>query len=226
MPSWTDERFGSMIRVALWLEQVVGVGNVFTKTRLREAFPDVAQIDRRARDLRDHGWKVDTSREDSSLRQEEQRYVQKGAEVWLPGQAKAKPRASLTAAQRSKVLHVDGFLCRSCGIAPGDPYDDDDLVTAQLDIARRLVRMPDGTVETQLVAECNRCRVGGRKHTVDLGSVIRDVELLGPLERKIFMGWVVADQRKLSELERLWGRYRALPADSRAVVRDELGASN
>src|SRR5690242_5609436 len=105
IPPWEDRRFGSMVRVALWLEQVIGIDGVFTKTRLREAFPDVAQIDRRARDLRDHGWRVDTSREDPSLKQDEQRYVEKGAEVWVPGQMRAKPKSSITAAQRSKVLH-------------------------------------------------------------------------------------------------------------------------
>lgn len=222
MPSWRDKNYGSMIRGALWLVQEVGIGGIFTKADLRAAFPDVAQIDRRLRDLRDHGWQIDTNREDPSLRQEEQRYVQRGAEVWVPGQAKAKPKAALTAAQRSKVLHDDGFLCRSCGIAPGDQYEDG--TTAQLDIARRAVVLADGKQEVQLIAECNRCRVGGRNRVDDAGAVLRRLEALGPVETRIFADWVEADERKLSGLEKLWGAYRALPADSRKVIRQAVRA--
>ncbi|KOV76810.1 hypothetical protein ADL03_43650 [Nocardia sp. NRRL S-836] len=211
-----------MIRGALWLEQEVGLGGIFTKTDLRTAFPEVAQIDRRLRDLRDHGWQIDTNREDPLLRQEEQRYVQRGAEVWIPGQAKTKPKAALTTAQRSKVLHDDGHLCRSCGIAPGDSYDDG--TTAQIDIARRTVVLPDGAQEVQLIAECNRCRVGGRNRVEDVGAVLSRLAMLGPLELRIFAGWVEADKRKLSGLEELWGAYRALPADARRAIRQAVRA--
>lgn len=219
LPSWRDkEQFGSMIRAALWLETEVGEGQVFTKALLREAFPDVAQIDRRLRDLRDRGWQIDTAREDPSLRAEEQRYVKMGAPVWVPGNAKAKPKATLTVAQRTKVLAGDNFLCRSCGIAAGDSYSDDDVSSAQLDIARRKVLLPDGTAEMQLVTECNRCRVGARSREVDLAEMIGKVKALGSLEKDIFAGWVKADRRRLNRLEELWGLYRALPADSRALV--------
>lgn len=216
MPPWTDRSYGSMVRAALWLEQVVGLGGVFTKTDLRNAFPDVAQIDRRLRDLRDHGWRISTSREDVSLRQEEQRYAERGAQVWVPGEARAKPKAAISAAQRSQVLYRDDNLCRSCGIAHGDPFDDGSK--AQLDIARRSVRLPNGKEEVQLVTECNRCRVGGRHRVVDVGDILEQVDSLGPLELKIFAGWIAADERKLSGLEKLWGAYRALPAESRDVI--------
>ena len=56
MPRWDDANLGTMRRAALWLVEVVGEGNSFTKSQLREAFPEVAQIDRRMRDLRDFGW--------------------------------------------------------------------------------------------------------------------------------------------------------------------------
>ncbi|ASR33652.1 hypothetical protein BAY61_00105 [Prauserella marina] len=229
MPSWrdTDTKRGSMARGALWLVQEIGINGIFTKSDVREAFPEVSQIDRRLRDLRDYGWQIDTHREDPELKQDEQRLVQVGAEVWVPGQAKAKPKTSVTAAQRKKVMEADGWLCRSCGLAGGDIYDDG--ATAQLDIARRNVLLPDGTEEVQLSTECKKCRVGGRGSVVDLGEILRLVELLGPLEKTIFGGWLSADERRLSGMERLWGLYRAMPADSRAAVRravlgdDELG---
>jgi hypothetical protein len=223
MPSWRDKdsKRGSMARGALWLVQEVGLNGIFTKNDLRVAFPDVAQIDRRLRDLRDYGWQIDTYREDPELKQDEQRLVKVGAEVWIPGQAKTvKPKVGVTAAQRQKVMEADGWLCRSCGIAGGDSFDDG--TTAQLDIARRQVLLPGGTEETQLSTECNKCRVGGRGSIVDLGEILRLVESLGPLEKKIFGGWLSADERRLSGLERLWGLYRAMPADSRAAVRREV----
>lgn len=92
LPSWQDSKLGTMKRAALWLVQVVGEENVFTKAELREAFPDVAQIDRRMRDLRDFGWKIDTKREDIDLDANEQRYVQRGEPVWEPGRGPG-PRA-------------------------------------------------------------------------------------------------------------------------------------
>ncbi|SDZ58176.1 hypothetical protein SAMN05216215_11143 [Saccharopolyspora shandongensis] len=225
LPSWQDPKLGSMVRAALWLESEVGERNIFTKSRLREAFPDVSQIDRRIRDLRDYGWQIDTKREDPSLRQEEQRYTKKGAEVWLPElRAKAKPKekTGLTAAQRTKVMSDDGFLCRSCGAAAGDLYEDG-VSSVQLDIARKQIRLADGTEEVQLVTECNRCRVGGRGKVVDLGEVIADVASLSPLEFEVFTTWLERDRRTFSTLEKLWATYRTLPGEARAEVKKAVG---
>ncbi|MBH1934543.1 hypothetical protein I5Q34_09625 [Streptomyces sp. AV19] len=226
LPSWQDEKFGSKTRAALWLEAEVGEGNVFTKTRLREAFPDVAQIDRRMRDLRDHGWTIHTRREDPSLKLEEQRYVKKGAEIWLPGQAKVdRSKSSLTAAQRTKVMAADSFLCRSCGIGAGESYGDGGQ-DSQLDVARRRVLLGGGLEEVQLVTECNRCRVGGRGREVDLVAVIDAWKDLMPLEQRIFAGWVDAGERKLSDLEKLWGVFRSLPESARETVRQAIQDGN
>jgi len=218
LPDWQDaSKFGTMIRAALWLETEVGEGNVFTKAQLREAFEGVAQIDRRIRDLRDHGYQIDTRREDPTLEQDEQRYVKKGAEVWIPGQATAKSKTSLTAAQRTKTMLQDNFLCRSCGIGSGESYGDGS-VAAQLDVARRKVRLANGSVETQLVTECNKCRVGGRGKEEDLPALLDEVKALSSIERQALAAWVKADRRDRSTLERLWGHYRTLPEASRAAL--------
>ncbi|MFC9588307.1 hypothetical protein ACFTUC_00590 [Streptomyces sp. NPDC056944] len=222
MPSWVDEKFGSKVRAALWLASVVGEGNVFTKGQLRAAFPEVAQIDRRVRDLRDHGWQIDTRREDESLNLDEQRFVKQGTEVWLPGQSKSlKEKTGLTAAQRTKVLLADSFLCRSCGIGAGESFGDGGQ-DAQLDVARRQVLGPDGTTRMQLVTECNRCRVGGRERLADLGALVGTLGRLSPLERSVFAGWLDAGRRNPSPMERLWGEYRTLPEEARNAVRDAL----
>lgn len=221
LPSYQDKKLGSMARAALWLVTMVGEGQVFTKSQLREAFPDVAQIDRRLRDLRVHGWRIDTSRDDPSLLQQEQRFVTRGTDVWIPGKSKApKHKASLTAAQRAKAMHDDNNLCRSCGIGAGEAYGDEGgIETAKLNVARRKVLMADGATEYQLVTECKRCGTGGGPdRQVDLGALLDLVEDLAPLEQRLFAKWIAADQRTFSPIEKVWGIYRTLPQESRAAV--------
>jgi hypothetical protein len=220
-PSWQDEKNGTMKRAALWLVQVVGEGNTFTKGQLREAFPTVAQIDRRTRDLRDFGWQIDTNREDLALGAHEQRFVQAGEPVWEPGKATRKGDATISATQRREQLSKDGHLCRSCGITPGQIYAGS-YEAAQLDIARREVRLPGGRQKVQLVTECKRCRIGGRGEAADLEKVTDRLGALAPFERKILAGWVSRDARDFSEVECLWAAYRAMPPASRAWVADLL----
>lgn len=219
LPSWQDKKLGSKARAALWLVSVVGEGNIFTKAELRTAFSDVAQIDRRVRELRPHGWKIATSREDPSLKQEEQRFVARGADVWIPGKAKApKHQNSLTSTQRAKVLKGDNHLCRTCGIGNGEAYEDG-IELAVLNVARRKVLSADGTTEYQFITECKKCVTGGgANREVDLGVLLELVENLGPIERRVFAGWIAADQRTLTPLDKMWGIYRTLPATSRDAV--------
>jgi hypothetical protein len=222
MPSWQDPRFGSTKRSALWLVQVVGEGELFTKSQLRDAFPDTQQIDRRMRDLRDFGWRIDTNREDPTLGSHEHRFVSRGEAVWEPGKGTKRTGGAISAAERREVLTRDGHRCRSCGIGPGEKYAGT-YILSQLDIARRSVRTPDGEVRMQLVVECNRCRVGGRDLTADLGDVIAKVDRLSAYERKMLAQWVRQDARGFSEVEELWAAYRTLPAESREAVREVLG---
>lgn len=48
------------------------------------------------------------------------------------------------------------------------------------------------------------------------------VEALSPVERLTLAGWLAADQRTLSPLDRLWGILRTLPEESRKTVADAL----
>jgi hypothetical protein len=221
MPSWRDTRLGTMRRAALWLVQEVGLGNTFTKSQLRDAFPEVSQIDRRMRDLRDFDWKINTNREDVELGTHEQRFVHQGAPVWEPGKAMRKRGVTITAAQRHEVLMRDGHKCRSCGVGPGETYVGTD-VTSQLDVARRSVRLPDGKTETQLVIECNRCRIGNRELVADLGELLSRIDRLPAIEKKILSAWVEQDSRGFSEIEDVWASYRTLPAAARQHVKDAL----
>ncbi|MER5256290.1 hypothetical protein [Streptomyces sp. NPDC002855] len=220
MPSWTDPKLGTMKRAALWLVTVVKEDGVFTKEDVKQAFPGVSQADRRVRDLRDHGWQIDTNREDASLGPHEQRFVKQGEPVWEPGRG-TRPSTSITQTRRREVLARDGHFCRSCGIAPGEVYAGT-YESAQIDIARRVVRQPDGRETTELVAECNRCRVGGRGSVTDLGSMLNRAEALSGLERRMLAGWMEQDRRDFSGAETFWADYRSLPAESRAKVREAL----
>ncbi|MEV0778578.1 hypothetical protein [Streptomyces sp. NPDC050428] len=221
LPSWTDESYGSMKRGALWLVTIVGEGNVFTKTQLKEAFPGTAQIDRRVRDLRDFGWRIDTNREDITLDANEQRFVTQGEPVWEPGKGRAKTSTPITATQRREIMAQDGYLCRSCGIPAGQMYAGT-YEAAQLDIARRQVRKDDGSTVTQLVTECSRCRVGGRDLTTDAPALLAKVQNLGGFERSILSGWVEEGEREFSALEVIWAEYQSLSAESRKQVQDVL----
>lgn len=222
-PSWRDDSLGTMKRVALWLVSEVGEGATFTKEALREAFPGVSQVDRRMRDLRDFGWRIDTNREDGGLDSHEQRFVKRGDPVWEPGRATRKSgTTAIGAARRREVLQRDGYICRSCGISPGETYAGT-YQAAQLDIARREVRKPDGGTATELVTECKRCRIGGRELTADLSRTLMEATTLSPMERKVLSSWVAADERQFSRLERVWSDYRSLPEQSRARLREELG---
>ncbi|MEE1796759.1 hypothetical protein PUR28_39265 [Streptomyces sp. BE308] len=221
LPSWQDKKFGTMKAAALWLLTVVGKGNVFTKEEVKNAFPGVAQADRRVRDLRDYGWQIDTHREDPQLGQHEQRFVEQGQPVWEPGKA-TKDSTAITDTQRRKVLAADGNHCRSCGITPGQTFAGS-FEAAQLDIARRKVKQPDGSRQVQLVAECNRCRVGGRGLEADPDAVIAGLSKLGGLQLQMLKDWVVADEREFGEVERIWADFRTLPADSRDAIRKALG---
>lgn len=227
MPSWQEttaggHKLGSMARAALWLIQEVGEGEIFTVAKLREAFPDIAQIDRRMRGLRDYGWEIATAREDPELRSQERRFVTRGKDVWVPGQAKTPShKSSITSAQRAKVMQEDGYLCRTCGITGGEAYDDD-IVQAVLNVARRPVTLADGSVTHQLVTECQRCGRGTVDRSVHLPELIAKIEALAPLERSVLSSWVKNDKRTYSQLEVLWGLYRTLPQESRKAVADAL----
>jgi hypothetical protein len=220
LPSWQDSKLGTMKRTALWLVQVVGEGNIFTKTELREAFPDVAQIDRRLRDLRDFGWKIDTKREDIDLDANEQRFVQRGEPVWEPGRG-TRPKSTITVTQRRELLATYNHKCSSCGATPGDAYADSE-VTAQLDVAKREVILPNGTRALQYVVECNRCRVGGIGATYDVPALLSEAASLPSLELDILKAWIKQGTRTFSSVENLWAKYRALPTEAREAFRDGL----
>jgi hypothetical protein len=135
LPDWKTSRAGARVRVALWLYQVVGEGGAFTKAQLREAFPNVEQIDRRMRDLRPEGWVIATYREDRSLSPDELRLVETGGKVWETAY-RSRQEKMPTEKERQAVFAADNFACAYCGIGGGERYPDDSVRTAKLSVVR------------------------------------------------------------------------------------------
>lgn len=212
-----------MVRGALWLVQVVGEGNTFTKNQLRDAFPGVSQVDRRIRDLRDYGWVVYSSAEDASLLREDQRFVSAGVPVWDPKARRANaPEKAISTKERQAVLARDGYMCTLCGIAGGESYPDDDIMTAVLSVSRRMVTLDDGRPRQVLVTECKRCRSGDAPAPLAVGEVVTAAADLDPGDLRRLVRWIERGRRGATALDRAWSAYLRVSPDERRRVAERL----
>ncbi|MEV7969425.1 hypothetical protein AB0O34_26085 [Sphaerisporangium sp. NPDC088356] len=224
LPAWDDtsSKYGTKIRVALWLVSVVGEGNLFTKAQLRDAFPGVEQVDRRMRDLRPHGWQILTNKEDASLSPNELRFLKVGEEVWDPKKATSSGD-TLSNKQRMAVFAGDDFMCVFCGISGGETYPESAHETAQLAVTRRPVELAGGETVIQYVTECRRCKAGSPVNMMDsLPGMIDAIAALGPDEREVLASWISKGRRQPDSVDRLWSEYRRLPAGARKNIAEHL----
>lgn len=225
-PAWndTEHRAGTMIKAALWLTQVVGEGETFTKGQLREAFPGVSQIDRRVRDLRDYGWVILANTEDATLTAEDQRFIRAGVPIWDPAARRAAaPGKAISAKEKQAVLQRDNYMCTVCGISGGEAYLDDSNQTAVLSVTRAETILPDGSEDVMLVTECKRCRAGHLGDPARADEVLADIKTLDLQELRRLNRWIERGRRGSTPLERAWTAYRRLPAEAQKAVRDALG---
>lgn len=228
-PTWNDPGFsaGTMVRGALWLLQVVGEGNTFTKEQLRNAFPGVSQVDRRIRDLRDYGWVVYSNAEDVSLLSEEQRFVQAGVAVWDPtARRRAGVQKTLSNKDRQSVLERDRYMCTLCGIAGAETYPDDNVMTAVLAVSRRLAVNANGQEEEVLVTECKRCRAGRSNTPVNVDEAIAAARELDSGELRRLFRWMERGRRGTTPLDRAWAAYLRLPLGMRSDFAERLRIEN
>lgn len=223
-PAWDDPGAGgTMVRGALWLVQVIGEGNTFTKNQLRDAFPGVSQVDRRIRDLRDYGWVVYSSAEDATLLREDQRFVRAGVPVWDPRARRANaPEKAISAKERQAVLARDGYMCTLCGIVGGEPYPDDTVMTAVLAVSRRTVTGEDGPEKQALVTECKRCRSGEAPAPLDVSAAVAVAADLSAGELRRLQRWIDRGRRGATELDRAWAAYLRVPPGDRKEVAQRL----
>lgn len=218
VPDWRDPSRGSRVRAALWLHTEVGEGNTFTKNALREAFPSVAQVDRRVRDLRKAGWVIAEYRVDRGLGSSaEMRLVTKGDDIWEEGYRFPEAPA-VTAKQRQEIFAADNYLCVLCGIAGGEPYPEDAFTTAKLTLAR--VPAP-GRDEPMLKTVCDRCRAGrGDGGTAE--QTLAEIDRLDDGQRQRLQRWVAAGGRQATPEDLAWARYRRLPSEARREIEQYL----
>lgn len=217
VPDWRTFKAGARVRVALWLHSEVGEGGTFTKAHLRDAFPNVEQIDRRMRDLRPEGWILATYREDRSLTVDELRVVTEGGRVWERGY-RSKLSSGLTDKQRREIFAADNFACALCGVAGGEPYFDDPLRAAKLTVARLTDPSSDKRLHQTM---CDRCHVAFRDGG-EVDNVIPDVLDLTLAQQNQLRSWIQRGARTWSAEERIWARYRRLPLELRLEVQASL----
>ncbi|WP_198941681.1 hypothetical protein [Amycolatopsis sp. CB00013] len=225
LPDWDDPtlKAGTMIRGALWLMQVVGVGNTFTKEQVRAAFPGISQADRRLRDLRSYGWVILTSTEDATLGAEDQRFAKPGVPVWDPEERRAADLlAGPTAKEVRAVMARDGYLCTVCGVSAAEPYADDTNQTAVLSVTRHQTVMADGTQGFELMTECKRCRAGAAGGSASVNEVLAEIQALGTDDQRRLSRWAKRGRRGATPLDRAWNSYRRLPEAGRNTVRSTL----
>ncbi|NPC95232.1 hypothetical protein HOQ23_00425 [Nocardioides sp. zg-DK7169] len=212
-----------MVRGALWLVQVVGEGNTFTKNQLRDAFPGVSQVDRRIRDLRDYGWVVYSSAEDATLLREDQRFVTAGVPVWEPkARQENAPEKAISAKERQAVLARDGYMCTLCGVAGGECYPDDVIKTAVLAVSRRTVTSDDGRAMQVLVTECKRCRAGDPPAPLSASDAVAAATDLSPGELRRLARWMKRGRRGATDLDLAWATYLRVSPDERPQVAERL----
>lgn len=214
VPDWRTLQAGTRVRAAVWLHSEVGVGGTFTKARLRDAFPGVEQVDRRMRDLRPEGWIIATYREDASLDSDELRLVAEGGAVWEKGYRSRRERQP-SDQERRAVFAADNFVCIYCGVGGGEAFDDDPLRSARLSATR--VDTADGMA---LITLCDRCRAAGPEDCDD--NFDDDASALAPEQLQRLGKWIADDIRSPAAEERLWARYRRMPAVRRAEVKTAL----
>jgi predicted restriction endonuclease len=213
VPDWRDPAAGGgLVRGALWLLKEVGVGNVFTKGQLRAAFPDIAQIDRRIRDLRDYGWVIDTSREDVTLDQSQQRLVKQGISVWDPEER--KKRTGHTALDRIAALHRADYACELCG------RSSDAGVRLELTHRRALSQGGEDSPEN-LTVLCSACHAA-QDRALGVTDLAAQASALPVRERTRLLTWITMGERPRTTVEDIWARYQQLPTDDQQQLARHL----
>lgn len=211
-----------MVRGALWLVAEIGVGNIFTKQQLREAFPEISQADRRIRDLRKFGWVIHESAQDASLNSDEQRLVTVGVPVWDRSARKGVLAKGPTDKQRREALAAHDYQCAACGIAAGEAYADKPHMRATLSAVSREIRSADGITSQMLACECRRCRAGSSNEPLDLQRLNAEVDNLTEEERAVLLEWIRRGKREVERVERIWAALIRLPKEARDNIESRL----
>lgn len=220
-PDWRTSKKGTRVRVALWLVQEIGEGNVFTKADLRDAFPGVEQVDRRMRDLRAEGWRILTNLQDPTLASDELRFASAGSPVWEGANAKTV-QSTVSSRQRQVAFARDGYMCTICGVGGGEAYPDATHLAAVLTVRR----VGDDIGPEGLATVCTRCLKGAPAEAPDVSAVQEGSLSLSPVERALLRTWIRQGRRTSSNVDRIYAAYRQLSPPQQAIVRDYLNEAH
>lgn len=223
----TERQPSSIKRVAAFIAGV-GAGNRFTMKQLNLAVPDVVQTDRRMRDLREMGWKIDNYKSNPNLAPEQYLVREVGIRVDLGEKRPASMRKTIAGAKRRRIFERDGGACRICGVAGGQEFPDAPGRNAVLSIGHIVPKDRGGSDNDEnLQIECQRCNDEARNNTqtpVDPAEVLATIRNLrgGHKTKKEVVSWMLAGKREISDAERAFGSWWRLPYDQRQQVKDEL----
>ncbi|QLY33301.1 HNH endonuclease [Nocardia huaxiensis] len=217
----------SIIRVASFIANV-GVGNRFTMKQLNASVPDVIQTDRRMRDLREMGWRIDNYKTNASLAPEEYLVREIGVRIDQGEKRPANQRRSIAGAKRRRIFERDGGACRICGVAGGQEFPDAHGHKAVLTIGHIVPKDRGGSDNDEnLQIECQRCNEQSRNNIQsppDPAEVLTAIRNLkgGHKTKKQVVGWMLSGKREISDAERAFGNWWRLPYDQRQHVKDAL----
>ncbi|MCZ7417511.1 MULTISPECIES: HNH endonuclease [unclassified Streptomyces] len=213
----------SIRKVAEFIARV-GPGGTFTKLELFDAVPDVAQADRRMRDLREMGWRIDNYKVNPNLRPNQYLVVQLGVRIDLGEPVPKGARKAITGPKRRRIFERDGHTCQVCGIHAGAAFPDDPERHANLTVGHVIpVSRGGSNDDDNLRAECQRCGDEARDITRNPPTkeeVLAHLSHLGGLkEKRRLYGWMQAGTRTLDDTERLFIEWARLsPVDRLAVT--------
>ncbi len=137
------------------------LGKVVTTKQIYEASGEQGQYGRRLRELRDEeGWPIESHNDAADLKPGEYRLT-----GWPPLAPPIKFERSVSARLRAQVLERNGYTCRMCGIAAGDP-DDRSGRPARLHVGHIVDKSHGGADSLDnLRALCSTCNQGARNLT-------------------------------------------------------------
>ncbi|MEU5428292.1 HNH endonuclease signature motif containing protein [Streptomyces olivoreticuli] len=207
----------------------VGEGEKFTKLDLFSKVPDVAQADRRMRDLRPMGWKIDNYKVNDGLRPDEYLLVEIGTRIDLGEPIPKTVRKNITGPKRRRVMERDGHTCQVCGVRAGAEYWDAPDRNAVLSIGHIIPITAGGNNDDDnLRAECQRCNDESRnitKNPPTREQVLIDVlSVKGRSNKKRLYSWMTMGRRTADEIDNAFIEWSRLSRIDRLEVMNQLGS--
>ena len=206
----------SLAAVRAYLRDL-GEGATFTTLQMREAIPNVNQVDRRMRELRAADpvpWVIHSSQTRSGLPTDTYLLERIGSDT-LPKKVSSRVRR--------EVLEAAGNRCQVCGIGVGEEYAEYPGERARLQLGhwRALDQGGSATERSNLRAECHRCNGGVRNRTgalADRAIIEARARALPRKERDRLLLWLERGQREQREDEQLCYQAQQLPPSELSLV--------